>query len=135
MSEPILTGVYETVLYAEDVGTVAAFYADALGLRIVDGPDELAAALRLPSGGVLLVFDPQRAGRPGRPVPSHGATGPGHIAFAVPPGALDQWRERLVAGGHELEREVDWDGGGRSLYLRDPAGNSVELAEGELWPP
>lgn len=135
MSDISVTGVYETVLYAEDVSAVAAFYAGALGLRIVDGPDELAAALRLPSGGVLLVFDPQRAGRPGRPVPSHGTTGPGHIAFAVPAGSLDAWRERLVTGGQELEREVEWDGGGRSLYLRDPAGNSVELAEGELWPP
>src|SRR4051794_28884574 len=78
-----LSGVYETVIYATDVPGAAAFYADVLGLRLVDGPDELAAAFRLDDGGVLLIFDPSRASVPGRPVPSHGATGAGHVAFSV----------------------------------------------------
>jgi catechol 2,3-dioxygenase-like lactoylglutathione lyase family enzyme len=84
-----ITGVYETVLYAADVPAVAAFYAEALGLRLVDGPDELAAAFRLDGGGVLLIFDPSRASRPGRPVPSHGASGAGHVALSVDDGTLD----------------------------------------------
>jgi hypothetical protein len=33
----------------------------------------------------------------------------------------------------EIEREVDWDEGGTSLYVRDPAGNSVELAPPTIW--
>jgi catechol 2,3-dioxygenase-like lactoylglutathione lyase family enzyme len=40
----------------------------------------------------------------------------------------------LCARGIEIEREVGWDEGGRSIYFRDPAGNSVELIEGEAWP-
>jgi catechol 2,3-dioxygenase-like lactoylglutathione lyase family enzyme len=131
---PDISRIYETVLYGSDVEAMKRFYADVLTLRLVDGPDELSAAFRLPDGGVLLIFDPARSGEPGRAVPSHGATGPGHIAFHVPPGALDAWRERLDRLAVEIEREVSWGGGRRSLYVRDPDGNSVELTEDELWP-
>lgn len=126
--------VYETVLYAADVPAAARFYADVLGLRLVDGPDELAAAFRLDDGGILLLFEPTRASRPGRPVPSHGASGAGHVAFSVA-GGLDGWTALLRERGIEIEREVDWERGGRSFYVRDPAGNSVELVEGDIWPP
>jgi catechol 2,3-dioxygenase-like lactoylglutathione lyase family enzyme len=129
-----ITGVYETVLYADDVPAAAAFYADTLGLRLVDGPDELAAAFRLDDGGVLLIFDPSRASLRGRPVPSHGSTGAGHVAFGVDDGTLDSWTETLRGRGIEIEQEVDWDRRGRSIYVRDPAGNSVELVEGDIWP-
>jgi catechol 2,3-dioxygenase-like lactoylglutathione lyase family enzyme len=124
--------LYETVLYAADVPATARWYADVLELRLVDGPDELAAAFRLEDGGVLLLFDPERASRPGRPVPSHGARGAGHVAFAVP--AVDEWRQRLAERGVEVELEKEWPHGGRSIYMRDPAGNSVELVEGDIWP-
>jgi catechol 2,3-dioxygenase-like lactoylglutathione lyase family enzyme len=126
--------VYETVLYATDVAATARFYADVLGLRLVEGPDELAAAFRLDDDGVLLIFDPERASVPGRAVPSHGATGAGHVAFSVGEGELDAAVAELRERGIEIEREVEWPQGGRSIYLRDPAGNSVELVEGELWP-
>jgi len=128
-------GVYETVLYAEDVPATATFYSDILGLRLVDGPDELSASFRLDDGGVLLLFDAARSSVPGRMVPSHGATGAGHIALAVEPGTLDRWTEEFRARGIDLEKEIEWDRGGRSIYVRDPAGNSVELVEGDIWPP
>lgn len=130
---PPIHSIYETVLYG-DVPALEAFYREVLGLRLVDGPDELAAAFRLPDGAMLLLFDPERSSRPGRAVPSHGASGPGHIAFRVPEGMLDRWHETLVEQGVEIERVVEWDGRRRSLYVRDPAGNSVELTEDELWP-
>jgi catechol 2,3-dioxygenase-like lactoylglutathione lyase family enzyme len=124
--------LYETVLYAADVPATARWYADVLGLRLVDGPDELAAAFRLEDGGVLLVFDPERASKPGRPVPSHGTRGAGHVAFAV--GSLAEWEERFRELGVEVELDKEWPQGGRSLYVRDPAGNSVELVAGDIWP-
>jgi catechol 2,3-dioxygenase-like lactoylglutathione lyase family enzyme len=124
--------VYETVLYADDVAAAARFYTSLFGLRLVAGPDELMAALRLEDGGLLLFFDPERASRPGRASP-HGATGAGHVAFSVD--SLDGWRERLADAGVEIEQEKEWArGGARSVYVRDPAGNSVELVEGDLWP-
>jgi catechol 2,3-dioxygenase-like lactoylglutathione lyase family enzyme len=124
--------LYETVLYAADVPATARWYANVLGLRLVDGPDELAAAFRLEDGGVLLVFDPERASKPGRPVPSHGTSGAGHVAFAVE--SLAEWEERFRGLGVEVELDKEWQQGGRSLYVRDPAGNSVELVAGDIWP-
>jgi hypothetical protein len=34
-----------------------------------------------------------------------------------------------------VEREITWPLGGHSAYVRDAAGNSVELIEGEAWEP
>jgi len=128
------TAVYETVVYAPDVAGAAAFYADALGLRAIPPPDEQSAAFRLDDGGVLLLFDPAATRRPGRYVPSHGATGEGHVAFRVAEAAaLDELTARLAAAGAPLEREITWPRGGTSRYFRDPAGTSVELVLGEIW--
>jgi len=33
-----------------------------------------------------------------------------------------------------IESELSWPQGGQSLYVRDPAGNSVELATRSTWP-
>ena len=120
--------VYETVVYAGDLEAATAFYRDVLGLREVDD-----GAFRLDGGGMLLLFDPARSSQPGRPVPSHGATGAGHVAFVVD--SLEAWLERLDEAGVDVEQEKEWArGGARSVYVRDPAGNSVELVEGDLWP-
>lgn len=126
--------VYETVLYASDVAATARFYSELLGLTPAEPPDEVAAVFRLDDGGVLLVFDPARSSAPGRRVPAHGCTGPGHVAFSVPAGQLEPLAARLLEGDVEVERWIDWPAGGRSLYVRDPAGNSVELVDGEVWP-
>ncbi|HET6657165.1 MAG TPA: VOC family protein [Gaiellaceae bacterium] len=128
-----ILGVYETVLYAPDPLAAAAFYREALGLEPVEDPDELSAAFRLLDGGVLLIFNPQKSSLPGRPVPSHGSAGPGHVAFGLDPGAYEEALAALRDKGIEIEREVDWDRG-RSIYFRDPAGNSVELVDGDIWP-
>jgi catechol 2,3-dioxygenase-like lactoylglutathione lyase family enzyme len=123
--------VYETALYAPDAAAAASFYADVVGLRAIAAPDEHSAAFRLEDGGVLLLFDPERTSPEGRFVPAHGATGAGHVAFAVDDLAASV--ERLRAAGVEVEREISWPAGGRSVYFRDPGGNSVEFVEGEIW--
>jgi catechol 2,3-dioxygenase-like lactoylglutathione lyase family enzyme len=122
--------VYETVVYAGDLEAAGAFYRDVLGLREVED-----GVFRLDDDGVLLLFDPAESSRPGRVVPSHGPEGATHVAFSVEADELDAWRERLAGQGVELEQEQDWrQGAARSLYVRDPAGNSVELVAGDLWP-
>jgi catechol 2,3-dioxygenase-like lactoylglutathione lyase family enzyme len=80
---------------------------------------------------VLLVFDPNRTSQPGRFVPEHGSSGHGHVAFRV--NGLDACADGLRARHIEIEREITWPLGGRSVYFRDPAGNSVEFVEGEIW--
>jgi catechol 2,3-dioxygenase-like lactoylglutathione lyase family enzyme len=128
-------GVYETVLYASDVNAAAAFYRDVLGLSLFEHYPDFAAVFRLDSGGIFLIFEPERSSAPGRALPAHGANGAGHVAFAVRPGVLDVLAESLREHGVEIEVDQTWDWGGHSLYFRDPAGNSVEIVEGEAFPP
>jgi len=123
--------IFETVLYAEDLAAAEWFYHEALGLEVLERSN-LTVVFRC-GGGVLLIFDPRKSAAPDRDVPSHGTTAVGHIAFAAKPGDLDAWREQLRQAGVPIEREVDWDEGGHSIYLRDPAGNVVELAPPTIW--
>ena len=126
-----VTRIFETVIYAGDLAAAERFYHDVLGL-VVYSRSETVVSFRL-AGGVLLVFDPERAIQPNRGVPSHGAKGPGHLAFAAAPPSLEHWRAHLAAHDVVVEMEVNWEQGGTSLYFRDPAGNSIELAPPTLW--
>ena len=130
-------GVLETCLYAGDLEAAERFYAGALGLALFAREPGRHLFFRCGSG-VLLVFDPERTRRApgqvaGTPLPAHGASGAGHVALRVAADELPAWRERLAAHGVAIEAEIDWPRGGRSLYLRDPAGNSVELAPATIW--
>ena len=124
-------GVFETVLYAEDLAAAERFYRDAVGLQVI-GRGDLAVVLRC-GDGVLLIFDPRKSGAAGREVPSHGTSGAAHIAFTAKPEDLSAWRKQLHEAGVSIEQEMDWEEGGRSIYFRDPAGNVVELAPPTLW--
>ena len=126
-----VTRIFETVIYADDLAAAEHFYHEVLGLEVFSRSDTVVS-FRL-AGGVLLVFDPNRAIQPNRGVPSHGAIGPGHLAFSAHPDSLDPWRAHLAARGVPIEMEVNWEQGGTSIYFRDPAGNSVELAPMTLW--
>lgn len=130
-------GVLESCLYATDLEAAEWFYTTVIGLEVITRESGRHVFFRC-GPGVFLVFNPERtAAEPtsvgGRPVPLHGARGEGHVCFSVPAAEIPAWRERLRARGVEVESEVEWPRGGSSLYLRDPAGNSVELAPREIW--
>jgi len=123
--------IFEAVIYAPDLIAAERFYTEVLGLEKYSGFG-VAVSFRL-DRGVLLIFDPAQAILPNRGVPSHGPHGPGHLAFAARPDDLERWRDHLRAHGVAIEMEVNWEQGGTSIYFRDPAGNSVELAPPTLW--
>lgn len=126
-----LTGVLETVLYAADLDAAERFYGGLLGLAVDSRKPGLFVFFRI-GRAMLLVFDPTAA-RHNRQVPAHGADGPGHVCFAVPEAQLAAWRAHLQAHGVAIEHEERWPRGGWSFYVRDPAGNSVELATPRIW--
>lgn len=131
---PEATRIYETVLYAEDLDAAARFYTEGFGLRVL-GQSDVMLVLGIGENYVL-IFDPSKSSAAGRQVPSHGMTGQGHVAFTADEPELPAWRARLAEAGIEIESEVQWgDEGerGTSIYVRDPAGNSVELAPPILW--
>jgi catechol-2,3-dioxygenase len=122
----------EAALYASDFGAAEQFYHGMLGLEIVSRMEGRGISFRC-GEMVLLVFDPERTRIPDAGVPTHGAIGEGHIAFATDKSELDSWRQHLRERGVPIEAEVEWSDGTRSLYFRDPAGNVVELAPPTLW--
>jgi catechol 2,3-dioxygenase-like lactoylglutathione lyase family enzyme len=130
--------VLETCLYASDLDAAERFYADVIGLELYSREPGRHAFFRC-GAAMFLVFDPGRTSNPGVPtpgsvvVPPHGAFGPGHVAFRVDETTLPAWRASLASAGIMIEAEVEWPRGGRSIYIRDPAGNSVELASPAIW--
>lgn len=123
--------ILEAVVYAPDLEAAEAFYTGVLGLEPVGRVEGRHVFFRC-GGRVFLVFDPA-ATIAGERIPGHGAHGPGHVAFAMTAGELEGWRTQLREKGVEIEQEVEWPGGGRSIYFRDPAGNSVELGTPRIW--
>lgn len=133
---PRVSRVLETALYVEDLNESVRFYERVMGLNQMSSGDRLAA-MDAGEGTVLLLF---RRGAttsgvsfPGGVIPPHDATGPAHFAFAIRAKDLESWREHLAVQGVEVESEVVWDLGGRSIYFRDPDGHSVELATPGVW--
>ncbi len=129
--------VLESCLYATDLEAAERFYTSVLGLEMLTHVPDRHVFFRC-GPGVVLIFNPERTRAEqtavgGSPVPLHGAAGSGHLAFAVTEAELDVWRERLTGLGVEIESEVNWPRGRRSLYFRDPAGNSIELAPPGIW--
>jgi catechol 2,3-dioxygenase-like lactoylglutathione lyase family enzyme len=130
-------GVLETALYVDDLVAARQFYTEVLGLEIVTEVEGRHVFFRV-GDSMLLLFDPVATAAPPDPppalqVPPHGATGPGHMCFSVTAAGLQQGREALHEAGVKIEAEVEWPNGATSVYFRDPAGNSLELAEPRLW--
>lgn len=135
-SAPLPNGVLEAALYAVDLDAAEAFYGGVLGLERVQRAGERHVFFRA-GGTVVLVFNPNQtvhpSGNDDLPVPPHGAKGPGHLCFSTRPADLDLWLARFDATGVEIEADFRWPNGARSIYVRDPAGNSIEFAEPRLW--
>ena len=123
--------VLETSLYADDLDAAEQFYGEVLGLDVVLRTDGNHVSFRC-GAGVVHVFDPV-ASRDRESLPAHGADGPVHVAFGVPTDQLAAWRRHFNRHDVQVEQTKQWAEGQRSLYVRDPAGNSVELVSSTLW--
>ncbi len=87
---------------------------------------------------MLLLFDAENTAKHqpeinGSLLPLHGTHGAGHVAFRVPMEELETWSARLTAHGVAIEAVVNWPNGAKSIYFRDPSGNSLEFATPNLW--
>jgi catechol 2,3-dioxygenase-like lactoylglutathione lyase family enzyme len=129
-----LQRILETSIYhdAAQRQEMESFYAGLLELpRVAGWPDGLAFRL---GDGVLLVFDRELIRGREEPMAQHGSSGPGHVCL-VDSDDYEDWKRRIGEAGVEITHEHEWDGGRRSFYFTDPAGNLVEIADGDLWPP
>lgn len=131
------SGILESALYCDDLDLAEAFYGEVLGLERIAKAEGRHVFFRC-GAGVLLLFDPEATKAPPAPdarlpVPPHGTRGEGHLCFRAEADEIERWKARLEAAGVAIEAEFEWPQGGRSIYFRDPAGNSIEFAEPRIW--
>ncbi len=136
MADPALAGVLETALYADDLDAVEAFYGGILDLQKISRGGNRHVFYRC-GPGVLLIFNSKETVKPHEPgalpVPPHGTKGHGHVCFRVDGDDIEAMAQKLKAAGIAIEADFHWPNGGRSIYFRDPAGNSLECAEPRIW--
>jgi catechol 2,3-dioxygenase-like lactoylglutathione lyase family enzyme len=125
-----LEHVLETVLYYEagQEAELRRFYGELLGLRAV-GRGGLTFRI---GPGLLLLFEADRSAAQTTP-PPHGARGAIHTCFVGAPDDYERWKARVTEAGVPIVEEREWENGVRSFYFHDPAGNVLEIADGDLW--
>jgi catechol 2,3-dioxygenase-like lactoylglutathione lyase family enzyme len=131
------SAILESALYVDDLTAAEEFYGRVLGLEVITRAEGRHVFFRCGSG-VLLLFNADATAIPPAPdaklpVPPHGARGPGHLCFAANAEEIDRWKAHLEARGIAIEADFEWPNGGRSIYFRDPSGNSLEFAEPRIW--
>jgi catechol 2,3-dioxygenase len=129
MANRSIRGLGEIALRVTDLDAMQRFYQDVIGLALLKRFDK-AAFFKIADGygghaQVLALFD--RAGEPGYAGLSPAATTIDHLAFEIDRADFDAELDRLQGLGVAVETAehawVHW----RSLYVRDPEGNQVEL--------
>lgn len=131
------SAILESALYVTDLNAAEEFYSGVLGLDLLGKVDGRHLFFRC-GDGVLLIFNAEATKVPPAPdarlkVPPHGTVGDGHLCFAASADEIVRWRAHLEAKKIDIESEFEWPQGGRSIYIRDPSGNSIEFAEPRIW--
>jgi catechol-2,3-dioxygenase len=113
-------GICELTLESRDRAAMERFYVDALRLPLLSRQQD-RTWLAVGDHGRLGLWTPgpkEFGDQGGRHV---------HFAIAVGRGTLRALADRLGAAGARVDGPHEHDGGDRSLYTEDPAGNVVEL--------
>ena len=135
--------ILESALYADDLDAAEDFYTRVMGLERIAKVEGRHVFFRC-GQGVLLLFVAEATKTPPPadarlPVPPHGMSGQGHLCFAATAREIAAWKVRLESRGIAVEADFRWppgkgqEKGGRSIYFRDPSGNSIEFAEPKIW--
>lgn len=132
-NRPKTTGIHHVSTVARDPFGNLQFYAEVLGLRLTK------RTVNFDEPAVYHLYYGDREGTPGTtftcfpyPLDSGGRVGKGQpteVAFAVPEGSLDAWRDRLADHGVDADTGVSTRFGERALTFRDPDGLPLSLVE------
>jgi catechol 2,3-dioxygenase-like lactoylglutathione lyase family enzyme len=111
-----LHGVHHVSLNVDDIETTGPFYRDVLGLEQIERPDFGFPGLWFRAQGQEIHLIQ---------VEKHQAPQGQHFAFRV--ADLDRARAELEERGVKVSKAFEIPGVGRQAFLRDPAGNQIEL--------
>lgn len=111
-----LEGVHHVALNVDDIEKARFFYGEVLGLEPLERPEFGFPGLWFRSGDQQIHL---------MQVADHRAPEGQHFAFRV--ADLEITRAELAKRGIELSKGFDLPGGARQAFLRDPAGNVIEL--------
>ena len=135
-SRPSVQRMLEFGLYVEDVSLAADFYHNLFRFRVLLSKERIAA-LDVEGRQILLLFKHGASSEPmnvpGGLLPPHDGEGTSHVAFAIQESDLQPWEGWLREQDVEIESEIEWEGGGRSLYFRDPDGHLLEVVTPGVW--
>ena len=119
----------EVALRVRDLDTMQDFYERVVGLELMKR-FRASAFFKIDEGygghtRVLVLFD--RSEEPGYQAPAPATTSVDHLAFEIDVADFDREKRRIEELGGSLwtaeHAWVHW----RSLYVKDPEGNTVEL--------
>jgi catechol 2,3-dioxygenase-like lactoylglutathione lyase family enzyme len=127
---PKTEGILESSLYVSDVLRSVRFYEETFGFRVISEFGERGCAIDAGTHQVLLLF---KKGASRLIQSPHDGDGELHIAFAIPFAELANWESWLQTRGIAVEEKRHWEGGGWSLYFRDPDRHLIELATPGTW--
>ncbi|MCB0310077.1 MAG: VOC family protein [Bdellovibrionales bacterium] len=127
-----LTTILESCLYARNLDSVERFYSEILGLTL-HSKSNGRHLFYFCGNQMLLIFNPDATESSENEIPTHGSHGSGHLAFGVNHKELAYWKSRLSSAGISIEHTHKWPSGKESVYFRDPAGNSLEIAADDIW--
>ena len=123
-------------LYVKDVSRAADLYHLLFGFPVLVSKERMAA-LDVEGKQIMLLFkhgaSSEPMNMPGGVLPPHGGEGTSHVAFAILESDVERWEGWLREHAVKIESKVEWDGGGRSLYFRDPDGHLLELVTPGVW--
>jgi catechol 2,3-dioxygenase-like lactoylglutathione lyase family enzyme len=127
---PTTDGILESSLYVSDLPRSVRFYQEIFGFPIIKDFAARGCALQAGARHVLLLFKKGASRAISSP---HDGDGELHLAFAVSTDALVQWEAWLKENGVVIEERTKWEGGGESLYFRDPDRHLLEVVTPGTW--
>ena len=126
-----ISKLVETSIYVDDLIKAKEFYVRILGLRLMGEQENRHIFFQI-GESMLLIFNATET-RNSEHIPAHGAVGSGHFALGIAAENYGEWKRLLAGHNIEIEKEIVWPLGGKSIYFRDPSGNSVELITKGCW--
>jgi len=125
-------GLLELVLEVRDLEVSLRFYKELLDLEVVEQWQGKRKAVWLGIGKhqVIGLWPKQTGGKRG----IYGSRGGIHVHFAiyVRNGTLMTLKQKLEKNGYSTYGPVEFDEKRKSLYVKDPDGNVVELAQWQI---